>query len=316
MQTSILAHGDADGICSAGLIFSRYPMAKVWITTPAGLLRDLRSCRGGQVFICDIAISERDKDEIFSEFSRISDNGELTYIDHHSLPLDALSGDVPCTKIIRDTTKSTSELTYKAFNKELDREMNRIALFGAISDYCDSTKFIQDELDAYDKRTIYMEAGLLSQALGESRGDYPFKKKVVAELSRMMVPSSIERLVSKALAATKKEWLLYKYVQKNVSVAGEIAIVKDVPHGMSPKKAAKFAVGLTSCAIGLSMVERKDYIDMSMRKRTGFHLNLDRVLRTIAPRFGGTGGGHESAAGARIPKGSIDEFIRLLAKEI
>lgn len=283
METTILAHGDADGICSAALILSRYPDARVWITAPAGLLKDLKSCKSDNVFICDIAISERDKNEIFSEFSRISHNGELTY---------------------------------KVFGKEIDREMNRIALFGAISDYCDSTDFIQNELDTYDKRTIYMEAGLLSQALSESRRDYPFKKKVIAELSRMKVPSNIERLVSKALIATKKEWLLYKYVQKNVLAAGGIAIVKDVPRGTSPKKAAKFAVGLTSCAIGLSMVERKDFVDMSMRKRTGFHLNLDRVLRTIAPRFRGTGGGHENAAGARIPKESIDEFIRVLAKEI
>lgn len=316
MGTKILAHGDADGVCSASLILARYPDADVWITRPVGLLKDIKACEDERVFICDIAICERDRKELFEEFERICASGELTYIDHHPLPLDTLSGDVPCTKILRDTRKSASELVYSFLKKELQSEMNRVALFGAIADYCDETEFIRKELDAYDKRTIYMESGLLSQALGESKGDYSFKRKTIAQLSRLAMPSNIGGLVKKALEATRKEWKLYQYVRKNVSKAGELAIVRDVPRGTSPKKAAKFAMGVTSCAVGLGSVVRGDKAEISLRKRKNFYLNLDRVLRTIATRFGGSGGGHESAAGARIQKEKLEEFIKVLAKEI
>lgn len=316
MGTKIFAHGDSDGVCSASLIRARYPEAEIWITRPVGLLKDMKTCEDERVFICDIAICERDKRELFEEFKRIAAKGQLTYIDHHPLPLDTLAGDVPCTKIVRDTKKSASELVYNFLKKELHSEMNRVALFGAIADYCDETEFIRNELNAYDKRTIYLESGLLSQGLGESKGDYAFKKKVVAELSRMAMPSRIDGLARKALEATKKEWRLYEYVQKSVSRVGELAIVRDVPRGTSPKKAAKFAIGVTSCAVGMGSVVRGDKAEISLRKRDGFYLNLDRVLRTIAPRFGGSGGGHESAAGARIPKDKLEDFIKMLAKEI
>ncbi|RLF62149.1 MAG: hypothetical protein DRN31_04465, partial [Thermoplasmata archaeon] len=33
-------------------------------------------------------------------------------------------------------------------------------------------------------------------------------------------------------------------------------------------------------------------------------------------RLGGTGGGHEMAAGATIPRGTEDEFLKMLDKEI
>jgi RecJ-like exonuclease len=38
-------------------------------------------------------------------------------------------------------------------------------------------------------------------------------------------------------------------------------------------------------------------------------LNLGRVMKEAAERFGGFGGGHNIAAGAQIPLGKEDEFL-------
>jgi RecJ-like exonuclease len=315
MKVKIFTHGDTDGICAASLITARYPDAEAWITHPVGLLKDLKDCDADLVFICDIAISEKDKEELFEEFSKIASKGRLIYIDHHPLPIGIMSGDLPCTRVIRDVTKSSSELTYRLFEREIDKEMDRVALFGAISDYCDETDYVHEELDFYDKRTIYMESGLLSQCLGESKGDYEFKREVIKKLAKLRMPSEISEVVKRALAAIKKEWRLYEYVQKNVEIVEGIAVVRDLSKGFSPTKAAKFAIGVTGSPMGLSTISRDNHVDISVRKKEDFPLDLNLALRTIAVRFQGSGGGHPSAAGARVPTHRLNEFIKTLAKE-
>ncbi|MEE9594403.1 MAG: DHH family phosphoesterase, partial [Candidatus Hydrothermarchaeales archaeon] len=138
----IYSHGDADGICSAALLYKAHPTAELWITTPVGLLKDLKSCNAERVYMGDIAISERDKAQLFEEFKRISDNGELVYIDHHPLPLETLTSDIPVSKVVWDTGKSASELVFRFLG---DAEGSHLALFGAIADYRDATDFVIKE---------------------------------------------------------------------------------------------------------------------------------------------------------------------------
>ena len=45
-------------------------------------------------------------------------------------------------------------------------------------------------------------------------------------------------------------------------------------------------------------------------------LNLSSALKQAAKELGGAGGGHDIAAGATIPKGNEEEFIKLVEKEI
>jgi RecJ-like exonuclease len=45
-------------------------------------------------------------------------------------------------------------------------------------------------------------------------------------------------------------------------------------------------------------------------KYSGPELNLSEIIRKAAESVGGIGGGHKVAAGATIPKGKEDEFIK------
>ncbi|MFQ5975815.1 MAG: DHHA1 domain-containing protein [Candidatus Hydrothermarchaeales archaeon] len=316
MTVKIITHGDSDGLCAGALAYARYPGAEVWFSHPAGLSKDIKEVDADIVVICDIAISEKHKEKIFSHFARISETGELIYIDHHPLPLKTVSGDLPCTKVVIDRTKSSSELTFRLFKEQIAQELNRVALFGAISDYCDQTDFINAELDIFDKRTIYLEAGLLSQSLSESMGDPNYKRSIVYQLADCTMPSAIKGVVDKAMKSTKKEWEVYEYVKKKVEVSDGIAFIRNVPKGVSPTKVAKFCLGVSGKNIGMGIKFKKGFADLGVRKRGDFPLDINRVLRTIAPRYGGTGGGHPSAGGARIRKESLDDFISALSKEV
>lgn len=312
MRTKILAHGDTDGVCAAALIKAVYSEAEIWITNPIGLRKALQETEEERVYILDIAISESDREELFNAFK---EKPQIIYIDHHPLPIGVLAVDLPCYRINWNTSTSTSELAYRLVEEKLEGGMSRVALFGAISDYCDETAFVKSMLDAYDKRTIYLEAGLLSQALGEAFGDHSFKRRVIEELSQGKMPSEIRELPEKALKATRKEWRLYNYVKNSVKKMGGLAIVENLPKGYSSTKAAKFAIGVTGLPLGLSCSEKDGYVEISLRKKRGYHLDLNVTLRTLAPRYGGSGGGHSSAAGARIPQEALKSFLKTLSKE-
>jgi RecJ-like exonuclease len=160
-----------------------------------------------------------------------------------------------------------------------------------------------------------MEAGLLSQALGEAAGDYDYKRKVVQNLSKGTPPTEIPELVERALKATKREWGTYSYVKKNVEVDKNLAVLRDLPSG-SLGKAALYAMGITGADIGICTRRDEDEIDLSIRRREGVRVDLNELLRHITSRIGGSGGGHEGAAGATVPASIFETFLDMVKKEV
>ncbi|MEA1905123.1 MAG: DHHA1 domain-containing protein, partial [Candidatus Hadarchaeota archaeon] len=53
-----------------------------------------------------------------------------------------------------------------------------------------------------------------------------------------------------------------------------------------------------------------------MRRRKDTKIDLNTLLRRITSRIGGSGGGHEGAAGASIPVELFDDFFETLKKEV
>lgn len=316
MAVKILAHGDADGICAAALAKARFPEAEVWFTRPVTFSRDLQEVQPGTALvILDVAISETHKTKIFNRMRELARKDEVLYIDHHPLPPDTLKEDVPATEFAHEPGASASELTFRLFAPDINPDLDRVALWGAIADHAEETDLVRDGLSKYDRRTIYMEAGLLSQALGEAAGDYHYKREVVLKLAQGVPPSEIPEIVDRALKATKREWDVWEYVKTNVAREGNIAIIRDLPSG-SLGKAALYALGVTGADVGICTRVSEDEVDMSLRRRVGAKIDLNTLLRQIAARVGGSGGGHEGAAGASVPLDKFDDFLEAFKKEI
>ncbi|KUO43256.1 MAG: hypothetical protein APU95_00095 [Hadesarchaea archaeon YNP_N21] len=316
MVTKIFAHGDTDGICAAALAKARFKDAEVWFTRPVTLAKDLADIKpGATTVILDIGINEPRKQEIFERMRSLAQKGEVIYIDHHPLPPNTLKGDVPVNYFIHSLEGSTSELIYKLFQKDMDPDLDRVALWGSIADYTEKTNFVQESLNKYDHRTIYMESGLLSQALGEAAGDYNFKREVVLKLARGIPPSDMPEIVERAIKATKREWETWQYVKTNVKREDNIALVYDLPSG-SLGKAALYALGVTGADVGICTRTTEGEVDMSIRRRSGTRLDLNMILAKITSRVGGTGGGHEGAAGATVPVNVFSTFLELFKWEV
>jgi len=307
MRRWIFTHGDGDGICAGALALAAEPDSRVFFTHPFGLLEDLEQVRpGDEVIICDIALSESHLLGILERFVEIGEKGRFIYIDHHPLPDAVSEADIP-GKVVHRLGSSASELTYSFFQQDLNPLLSRIAIYGAIADYLDDTPLINDILKRWDKRTIYLETGILVQGIEGLKREHDFKRDIVYNLAKNLPPSFHHKLLEHAIETTHREEIILRELKKHIQVYGKIAYVLDIPFSLG--KTALYTRALAGASVGIAAERRETLIDMSLRTSKE-EVDLNRILRVIAPKLGGSGGGHPAAAGARIPQENFLEFIK------
>ncbi|RXA19547.1 DHH family phosphoesterase [Methanosarcina sp. MSH10X1] len=310
-KTLVLTHGDSDGICSGAIAKTAYPDAYVYFTNPVnlldklGLIGDVKN-----LIICDIAIDERNCSELHAVLNGLAKKCNLYYIDHHPLPES-------CEKeswFYHEPGACSSELTYRLFERRLNRDMRRVAIYGAIGDFCDNTLHVKSWVKDWDKRNLYFQAGTLTQAVLYKGKEYEFKRGLLEPLSKDIVPSSIPQLLELAREAAINEEKIRLFVKENVRALKNCAYIVNTNNSIS--KAAIYAASYGRRDVGIAAEhrERKEAYDLSIRSRG--EVNIDRILRSVAPKFGGSGGGHPLAAGARIPENSLNAFLRAFDKAL
>lgn len=307
----ILTHGDGDGVAAGSLAYAFFKRTgrgcNVFFTHPVGLIEDLASFtkNGDNIVILDIAVDELNKSKLADLLEDRGKNGRVIYIDHHPMPEDfRLNGEN--IEIIHNTCCSASELSYRYFHERgLDPEYGRVALMGAISDYLDETEWVRRELLRWDKRSIYLEAGVVTQGLEGSRRDHDFKRRVIAHLSDNKLPSTLAELVTKALSQALADEELRLWVKSNVKTYGKISFIVD-PKG-SLGRAANYSMVYGETPIGLAAETRGELFVLSLRSRVGVDLN--KLLRDLSKRLDIHGGGHPHAAGARVRRDLFKKFL-------
>ena len=306
-ETIIFTHGDSDGICSGAIAKSAYPDSQVYFTSPVSLLRKLEFGKGyKRVIICDIAIDERTSTQLLQRLRELSRESELIYIDHHPVPQKGWNE----TWLHNDPCACSSELTYKVFAHRLNRDVRRVAIYGAIGDYADDTDSVKEWSKEWDKRTLFFQAGALIQAVIYAGREFDFKRVLVENLSKDRLPSTIPDVLDFAKKCSDLEEQLRLRIKKQVKSLHNIAYVID-PKGYKSKSAI-YAAAYGQRKIGMAAEYRqtKHSYDMSFRSRSPVDLN--HILREVAPRYGGTGGGLAEAAGARIPVADFKAFLNEL----
>lgn len=304
----IIAHEDADGICSAALVRMTDPASSVFFSKPCSLLHDLDQMDTRRdLVVLDMALCELAKEQIVSRLSRWG--GKALYIDHHpdtaiSFPrqssVEVIAGDV-----------SASELTFSHLGSGLRREAERVMLMGAIGDYADLTPFCVDRLNRWDKRSVFLQAGLLCGALEVTRPDHEFHRQIVDLLASCRPPCEDSRIVASAVKASELEESFRQRVEKSAKKLGRIGVAYDLdgPAG----KGATYAAAATAVSIGAYVDKdtRRGFADISFRV-VDRSVDLNRILRSVAPKLGASGGGHAEACGARVPLGKLDEFFEAI----
>lgn len=310
----ILVHGDSDGVASGALayaFFSARTDTQVFFTHPVGLLGDLKEFtrNGDDLLIADIALNETTAVDVLRLLEERGRHGNVVYIDHHPEPLGVSLSSVESINIVHDTCCSASELTFRYLVENgLDEEYSRVALYGAIGDYLDETPWVKKTLGEWDKRAVYLEAGVLTQALEGTRRDHEFKRRVVEYLSKNSLPSLNTAMVERALEQARRDEELRLWVKANTVVYGAVGYVVNPPGSVG--KAANYARVYGRARIGVAVEERGETYVMSLRSDGSVDLN--KVLRLMSREIPVMGGGHPFAAGARLEKRLFKDFLTKL----
>ncbi len=315
-KSVILTHGDCDGICAGALALSVFPESRVFFTRPASFLNDLRETEAERIVVTDIAITKRDAVEIVKEFKR--KKCEIFYFDHHEVPRSVGRKGVEesVTLYVNTKNQSSSEIIYKTYKDRIPKERVWIAIYGAIGDYLDNTPFVRKRLLNWDKRALYFEVSAITLGIkNEEFSDYDAKRNLVSTLASGRNPSNIPGLVQSARKAVNREFELYKLVKRKAKTWGRVAYTLDMPTFGFRGPSALFSATVKNTPVGISVHTREKYIDITMRTRD-YSLKLNRLAERAADSVDGSGGGHESAAGAKIPLGTLERFLESLNREI
>jgi RecJ-like exonuclease len=136
---------------------------------------------------------------------------------------------------------------------------------------------------------------------------------IIDKLSKGYIPSQIPQLIDRAVKMSLEEEEMRLEMKKDMRVLKYIAYVID-PKG-SISRAARYLIGLSGKTIGVAVEKREDIAIMSLRARRDA-IDLNDILRKLARKYDGSGGGHPHAAGARVPSSNLENFLQALDKEV
>lgn len=320
-ENKIFCHGDCDGLTAGAIALAAFPGSHIWITSPVRLDNDLKQIKKkiDKIIITDIALNERDYNEVFSEMRRLTKLGvEIIYIDHHPLPEGIRKEDIPATKVVHRNDGCSAELVYLEFKNKLQWEHKFLAAIGAFGDYEMNTIFAQEVMNDYDHRSVAFQAAIIVQALGEIPigDDTMVKRSIIERLALGVLPSELNFLVDRALRGSQVEKSVRNYVYKNAKQKKNIGYILDIPTGGGfVGKGALFAATATNMLVGVCGNSIGGKISISIRRRDN-RIDLNKVTRKVAKEVGGSGGGHPSASGATVKRSKWNKFLDLLDYEI
>jgi len=314
-KSVVLSHGDLDGITSGAIAMLQFPGATFYFSRPSQIHQDLYRVAKDKpdfVHVSDIAINSRKFEDLLQALDSFPESTTFHWTDHHPMTSKQKRELSSRVDLFHKVGPCAAELVYRKFESNLPEHALRLALYGAIGDYCDDTPFTKLHFDDLDKRTLYLEAGILVQALQEI--DYRRESKdLVYQLTLGVKPSSMNDMVDLALKATRIEHEVFRYIRQYAQSFGPIGYIMDMPINGYRGKSAKFSAYVTNSKIGISARTSEDEVDMSIRRR-GTNVDLNKALNSILTDFAGSsGGGHPAAAGASLEKNDFNKFLHSFA---
>jgi RecJ-like exonuclease len=320
----ILTHGDTDGVCAAAIAKASCPEAEVEFINPSDLVLKLESLSGyDRVIILDLGIDRARKAEAMTAFQKLSRTSSIIYIDHHLRPPGVTERSLACNGMMHKANASTSELAWRFFKPPPSHDF--ITVLGATGDYQEKTPQMRKLVEKYGERKVYPEALFLEWALAVSEDS--FKREVIEELVKGRWPLSVLTLEKRAAKAVRRRRKVEKHVrEKAEKICERVMLVRDVPF-----EATGLAAHLLTkrdnidVGIGASIVtpvrwsflfQEEPYVRLSMRRHIRSDINLASLIGECTSRVGGAGGGHEAAAGGKVPVQRFDEFLQEIRRKL
>jgi len=306
---------DADGISSAALIKQAFGGDSVLVDYP-GMVDALELLRNDKklkkLFICDLGLNKQINDnfvELLTELrkKRVS----VTYIDHHDIDSKVITKLKKIkVKLIHDISECTSVLVYDTFKKKLSEHSSFIAACGAITDYMENKPVASKLLQMYDRQFALVNATVLTYNIVGHQKDPDYLLYLVDELSESKFPHQIPNTFEFAQIQVGKLAEIMLNVRKSMKVSKNLAHMEVLDSGASG--AANFVLGFSGKDVAITYKERVDkgIYAVSVRGSPTCKTHLGKLVSAVSSELGGSGGGHDKACGAVVPKDKIKKFVR------
>jgi archaea-specific RecJ-like exonuclease len=306
---------DADGISSAALIREAFGGNTVLEDYP-GLMDSLEKIKNDEklskLFICDLGLSNKNQDEFLQILTEIRKKKvSVTYIDHHDLDKKIIKAlEKIGVKLIHDINECTTVQVYDAYKSKLSHHSTFVAACAAITDYMEDRPKGSKLLQIYDRQFALISATVLTFNIVGHQKDPDYLLYLVEELSELKYPHEIPNTFEFAQIQVDKLASMIGKVKKSMKLMKNLAYMEVLDSGASG--AVNFVLGLSGKDVGVAFKERVDHgiYAVSVRGSRTCKIHLGRIVNPLATKLGGSGGGHDKACGAVIPKAKIKQFLK------
>jgi len=312
---------DADGISSAALIRQAFGGDSVLVDYPGQMESIQKICLDDKLkslYICDLGLSKKNQDEFVDLMRALRKNHVLvTYIDHHDIdPKIVAELEKIKVKMIHDINECTTVQVYSAFKSKLSDHAPFIAACAAITDYMEDRPIGSKLLQIYDRQFALINATVLTYNIVGHQKDPDYLLYLVEELASSKFPHQIPNTFEFAQIQVEKLAQIISKVKKGMKVMKNIGYMEIMDSGASG--AVNFVLGLSGKDVGVAYKERVDHgiYAVSVRGSRTCKIHLGKIVNILATELGGSGGGHDKACGAVIPKPKIRKFLKEFNKRL
>jgi len=312
---------DADGISSAALIREAFGGESVLVDYP-GQMDALTNISLDEklktLFICDLGLSKKNQDEFVEILTTLRNKKvAVTYIDHHDIDKKILKQlEKINVKLIHDINECTTVQVYDKFKSKLSEHSRFIAACAAVTDYMEDRPKGAKLLQTYDRQFTLINATVLTYNIVGHQRDPDYLLYLVEELSESKYPHDIPNTFEFAQIQVDKLAQIIGKVKKDMKIMKNLGYLELEDSGASG--AVNFVLGLSGKEVGVAYKERVDYgiYAVSVRGSKNCKVHLGKIVNTLSTDLGGSGGGHDKACGAVIPKAKIKIFLKALDSKI
>lgn len=312
---------DADGISAAALIRQAFGGQSILVDYPSQIQAIEEAAADAtlkRLFICDLGLSKKTQDhfvEILEGLrkSRVS----ITYIDHHDIApkirkkLESLG-----VVMVHSVNECASVLVYQKFARKLPEHARFVAACAAITDYMEDRPVGAKLLQTYDRQFALISATVLTYNIVSSQKDADYLQHIVTSLADSKYPHQIEGAFEQARGGVERLAEVMEKVKVNLKKKKNFGYVETLDSGAGG--AVNFALGLSGKNVGVAYKLRESHgiYAVSVRGSKDCKVHLGRIVNSLASELGGSGGGHNRACGAIVPKAKIKLFLRTLDARI
>ena len=165
-------------------------------------------------------------------------------------------------------------------------------------------------LQMYDRQFALINATVLTYNIVGHQKDPDYLLYLVDELSNSKFPHEIPNTYEFAQLQVGKLAEIMSKVRKSMKVSKNLAHMEVLDSGASG--AVNFVLGFSGKDVGIAYKERidKGIFAVSVRGSPSCKTHLGRLVSSVAAKFDGSGGGHDKACGAVIPKDNMKKFLK------